>query len=89
MCSICGVEACTAKRGGRGSLRDRSTTDRDKQPYRICLAGEAPFSFAGLWEFNKGLDVTSGSIITTEPNEVAGAIHNWKPVIVPPTDYDA
>ena len=62
--------------------------DGTKQPYRICLADESPFSFAGLWEFNKDLDLTSCTIITTDANEVAGAIHNRMPVILDREDYD-
>ena len=37
---------------------------------------------------NKALEVTSATIITTEPNEVAGKIHNRMPVILPPEDYE-
>ncbi len=63
--------------------------DGTKQPYRICLAHRGPFSFAGLWETNKDLDVISCTIITCPPNEVAGAIHNRMPVILLQEDYDA
>lgn len=63
--------------------------DGSKQPYRLCLADRQPFAFAGLWERNDGLDVTSCTIVTTEPNEVAGKIHNRMPVILPLEDYDA
>jgi putative SOS response-associated peptidase YedK len=62
--------------------------DGSKQPYRLCLKDQQPFAFAGLWERNNGLDVTSCTIITTEPNAVAGEIHNRMPVILPPEDYD-
>lgn len=61
----------------------------EKQPYRLCLKDQVPFAFAGLWERNDGLEVTSCTIITTEPNEVAGEIHNRMPAILPPEDYDA
>jgi putative SOS response-associated peptidase YedK len=61
----------------------------EKEPYRLCLKDQQPFAFAGLWERNDGLDVTSCTIITTEPNEVAGSIHNRMPVILPPGDYEA
>jgi putative SOS response-associated peptidase YedK len=62
--------------------------DGSKQPYRLCLKDQQPFAFAGLWEANDKLEVTSCTIITTEPNEVAGEIHNRMPVILPPEDYD-
>jgi putative SOS response-associated peptidase YedK len=61
----------------------------EKQPFCLCLADRTPFAFAGLWERNDGLDVTSCTIVTTEPNGVAGAIHNRMPVILPPEDYEA
>lgn len=63
--------------------------DGSKQPYRLCLADRQPFAFAGLWERNDGLDVTSCTIVTTEPNEIAAQIHNRMPVILPPEDYEA
>ncbi len=63
--------------------------DGGKQPYRLCLPDSAPFSFAGLWEVNKELGVTSCTIIVTQPNEVAGRIHDRMPVILPPGEYDA
>ncbi|MGF1629163.1 MAG: SOS response-associated peptidase [Kiloniellaceae bacterium] len=63
--------------------------DGSKQPYRLCLADRQPFAFAGLWESNKGLEVTSCTIVTTEPNDVAGKIHNRMPVILSPENYEA
>lgn len=59
-----------------------------KQPYRLCLPGQRPFAFAGLWEANDKLAVTSCTIITTEPNAVAAEIHDRMPVILPPEAYD-
>jgi putative SOS response-associated peptidase YedK len=61
----------------------------EKQPYRLCLADRGPFSFAGLWETNSNLEVTSCTIVTTEPNAVAAEIHDRMPAILPPADYDA
>lgn len=60
-----------------------------KQPYRLCLADRLPFSFAGLWERNDKLDVTSCTIIVTEPNAVASEVHDRMPVILDPEQYDA
>lgn len=67
----------------------RKLEDGSKQPYRLCLADRRPFSFAGLWERNNGLDVTSCTIIVTEPNAVAAEIHDRMPVILDPEQYDA
>jgi putative SOS response-associated peptidase YedK len=60
---------------------------KTKQPYRLCLPGQRPFAFAGLWEANDKLAVTSCTIITTEPNKVAAEIHDRMPVILPPDAY--
>lgn len=57
-----------------------------KIPHYIRLKTENPFAFAGLWEHWEspdGSEIKSATIITTEPNEVAGQIHNRMPVILP------
>jgi putative SOS response-associated peptidase YedK len=59
----------------------------EKQPYRLCLPGQRPFAFAGLWEENDKLEVTSCTIITCEPNKVAAEIHDRMPVLLPPEAY--
>ncbi len=59
---------------------------KSKVPYYIRLKSEKPFAFAGLWEHWQsadGSEVKSATIITTEPNELAGRIHNRMPVILP------
>jgi putative SOS response-associated peptidase YedK len=65
--------------------------DGGKQPYRITLAPEQPFSFAGLWEhWEKGEKVVeSCTIIVTSANELTRDIHDRMPVILDPADYDA
>ncbi|WP_193371146.1 SOS response-associated peptidase [Pelagibius marinus] len=60
---------------------------KEKQPYRLCLPEQRAFAFAGLWEANDKLEVTSCTIITTEPNAVAAEIHDRMPVILPPEAY--
>lgn len=55
---------------------------KKKQPYCIGLK-EGMFAFAGLWDRNETLGVTSCTIITTEPNELMAPIHNRMPVILP------
>ena len=59
----------------------------EKQPYRITLADESLFTFAGLWESWKaqdGRDVRTFTIITTEPNALMKPIHNRMPVMLTP-----
>ena len=61
-----------------------------KQPYPMCLADGAPFTFAGLWEHWTGPDgyvIQSFTIVVTEANELRRPIHNRMPVILDPADY--
>lgn len=63
----------------------------DKQPYLIRLHGGELFAFAGLWswwENPDGEEITSYTIITTEPNEMVKPIHNRMPVILSPANYN-
>jgi len=67
--------------------------DGKKQPYLFHLPGEEPFAFAGLWEHwqsrePEGPVIESCSLITTEPNALASAVHDRMPVILDPRDYD-
>jgi putative SOS response-associated peptidase YedK len=58
-----------------------------KQPWLLRLAGGKPFAFAGLWsiwtdpESRESLETCA--IVTTEPNELAAAVHDRMPVILP------
>lgn len=56
------------------------------QPYLIRMKGGGVFAFAGLWSFWQ--DVTSFTIMTTEPNELMTEIDNRMPVILGRDDYD-
>jgi putative SOS response-associated peptidase YedK len=59
---------------------------KTKVPYYIRLESGDPFGFAGLWEqwfAPDGSEVKSCTIVTTEPNELVGKIHNRMPVILP------
>ena len=61
-------------------------TPAGKQPYLIGLAGGAPFAFAGLWDRwvpHDGEPIESFTILTTRPNELAAALHDRMPVILP------
>ncbi len=62
-----------------------------KQPQYIHFADKRLFAFAGLWESwqnLEGLDLLSCTILTTEPNELVGSIHNRMPVILKTQDFD-
>lgn len=57
-----------------------------KVPVFVRLASQRLFPFAGLydiWHGPGGETVVSGTIITTEPNELLAPIHNRMPVILP------
>jgi putative SOS response-associated peptidase YedK len=61
-----------------------------KTPFFIHMKNRKPFAFAGLWDSWNSPDgslVKSCTIITTEPNELTGIIHNRMPVILHPRDY--
>ena len=62
-----------------------------KQPYYIHMREGRPFAFAGLWESWKdddGPEIRSCTILTTQPNALAGEIHDRMPVILPQGSYD-
>ena len=61
-----------------------------KTPFFIHMKDRKPFAFAGLWDSWNSPDgslVKSCTIITTEPNELTGIIHNRMPAILHPRDY--
>jgi putative SOS response-associated peptidase YedK len=60
--------------------------NKTKQPYRIMLKNARPFAFAGIWDYNRHLNVNSYSIITTDANEIVNDIHDRMPVILKPED---
>ena len=63
---------------------------KTKIPHFIHLKTGEPFAFAGLWENWEAPDgsiIHSATIITTEPNEMMGKIHNRMPVILPHNAY--
>ena len=64
--------------------------DGTKQPMHIGMKDGAPFAFAGLWTTRrpKDAELVTCTIITGEPNELAGPIHNRMPVILAPSDYE-
>lgn len=60
-------------------------TEAGKVPYRITLANEEPFAFAGIWNVLEKEDNAplTFAILTTAPNELMQDIHNRMPVILP------
>lgn len=61
-----------------------------KQPYVITMQDDAPFAFAGLWEYWEGADgsaLETSTILTTSPNALMEPLHNRMPVILAPEDY--
>ena len=66
-------------------------TSKVKQPYLFTLTGSEVFGMAGLWDRWTGSGdqiIESYTILTTRPNEVAGASHDRMPVIIAPADYE-
>jgi putative SOS response-associated peptidase YedK len=58
-------------------------------PYFIHMKGRGAFAFAGLWDiWEKGGDaIVSGTIITTDANELVMQVHDRMPAIISPDDY--
>lgn len=60
-----------------------------KIPHRIVMKNHEPFAMAGLWDRWRrpdGNEIESIAIVTTEPNQLVGAIHNRMPVILKQED---
>lgn len=53
-----------------------------KQPHYIRPADEKPFMFAGLWAYNKTLDMLSCAILTAKPDPAIADIHDRMPIIL-------
>jgi len=63
----------------------RRDTNAPKVPIYFHLKNKQPFAFAGLWENwheSAEKEILSCTIITCEPNELVGKIHNRMPVIL-------
>ncbi len=65
----------------------KSPADGGKDPWHIFLPGHQAFSFAGLWAYNKKLDITSCTIITAAAGEPMRQIHDRQPVILDSAVY--
>lgn len=56
-----------------------------KTPYLFKLKDDSPFTFAGLyehWEPPEGGELHTCTILTCEPNELVGRMHNRMPVML-------
>jgi putative SOS response-associated peptidase YedK len=59
---------------------------KNRIPFRIMLASDEAFAFAGIWESwerNDGEIINTYSIITTAANNVMREIHDRMPAIIP------
>ncbi|WP_282611123.1 SOS response-associated peptidase [Pelagibius sp. Alg239-R121] len=54
-----------------------------KTKHRVTLAGGGPVMLAGLYDYNKDLELLSFTIITTEPGPRFRAFHHRVPAILP------
>jgi len=64
---------------------------KQKQPWYYTLRNERPFAFAGLWDrWKRGEQpIESCTILTTDANELAAAVHDRMPVILAREARDA
>lgn len=70
----------------------RRGTRREKEPYVIRRADEAPLVLAGLWDVWRRREevIMTCAIITTEANALVRTIpHDRMPVILEPPEFDA
>jgi putative SOS response-associated peptidase YedK len=66
-------------------VKSKARSDTYRQPYLVRMKNGQPFAFAGLWEHwetSEGGPIESFAIITTEPNEIVGKLHNRMPAIL-------
>jgi putative SOS response-associated peptidase YedK len=64
------------------------TTPGGKQPFYIYRRDETPLAFAGLWDCNELLGLSSCTIVTTDANEFMSLVHHRMPVVLEPEDWD-
>ena len=67
----------------------KNPDDEGRDPWHIFLPEHRPFSFAGLWAYNKPLDLVSCTIITMPAGPTVRQLHNRQPVVLDPEVYDA
>lgn len=57
--------------------------DDRRQPFRFVMADREPFAMAGIWARGEDGEPVTFAILTTAANEVAAAVHDRMPVILP------
>lgn len=60
-----------------------------KYPFLFGLKDHKPFTFAGIWDVwkdHEGKEISTCTIITTEPNPLIAAYHDRMPVILPESE---
>lgn len=63
--------------------------DGGRDPWFLHLPDTRPFSFAGLWAYNRALDVTSCTILTAAAVAPVTKVHDRMPVILEQSVYEA
>lgn len=56
--------------------------DGKRDPHYLYLKEREAFFFAGIWAYNKNMDVTSCAILTAAPTDNIAHIHDRMPVIL-------
>jgi putative SOS response-associated peptidase YedK len=64
---------------------------KGKQPYFIRMKDKQAFAFAGMWDVweKSGDMLISGTIITTDANDLVNGIHDRMPVILSRDSYES
>lgn len=68
------------------------TGEGGKQPWYVRRSDDRPFAIAGLWDRWEGpshRELESVTLLTCEPDEVVGELHDRMPVVLPPERWDA
>lgn len=62
-------------------LRESKT---NKRPFVYRRADHAPMAMAGLWGYNKALDLETCTVLTTAANELTKPVHSRMPLVLEP-----
>jgi putative SOS response-associated peptidase YedK len=82
------LQRCIVPAGG---FFEWKQVGKEKIPYYIFLKKKQVFGFAGLydvWHDKAGKELKTYTIITTDPNELVGTIHNRMPAILEKEDEE-
>ncbi len=70
----------------------KKITPKQKQPYFVTMRDNAPFAFAGIYEYwipREGPRLETFAIITCPANSVVATLHDRMPVILTPESWPA